>query len=101
MVISHKNAKKEVGYCGSKSDIFGLTVTSGDKWSKVSVKEQRVYGNWRAVFSPRLRCILPDFEINRYIKIPSKQIIKRATQLYSTAPSGASRLGVAESILSP
>lgn len=93
MVTSHKNPEKEVGNRGSKSDIIGLTATSlhtlsplGGNWSKGSVKEQRVYDNWRAVFSPRLRCILPGFERNRIIKIPSKQIIQ--TQLYSTASKG-------------
>lgn len=71
MVISQKNPEKEVGNRGSKSDML-------------SVKEQRVYDNWPAVFSPGLRCILPGFERNRIIKIPSKQIIQ--TQLFSTAP---------------
>ena len=69
MVISQKNPEKEVGNRGSKSDML-------------SVKEQRVYGNWRAVFSPSLRCTLLGFERNLRIKIPSKQIIQ--SQLFST-----------------
>ena len=69
MVISHKNPEREVGNRGSKSDML-------------SVKEQRVYGNWHAVFSPSLRCTLRGFERNLRIKIPSKQIIQ--SQLFST-----------------
>ena len=68
-VINKENPEKEVGYRGSKSDIL-------------SVKEQRVYGSWRAVFSPRLRCTLTGIERNSILKIPSKQILK--SQLFST-----------------
>ena len=68
-VISQKNLEKEVGNRGFKSDIL-------------SEKEQRVYGNLPAVFSPGLRCTLRGFERNLIIKIPSKQIIQ--SQLFST-----------------
>lgn len=69
MVISQKNPEREVGNRGSKSDML-------------SVKQQRVYGIWHAVFSPSLRCTLRGFEINLRIKIPSKQIIH--SQLFLT-----------------
>ena len=69
MVIILKNPEREVGNRGSKSDML-------------SVKEQRVYGNWPAVFSPSLRCTLRGFERNLQIKIPSKQIIQ--SKLFST-----------------
>lgn len=69
MVISQKNPEREVGNRGSKSEML-------------SEKEQRVYGNWHAVFSPSLRCTLRGFERNLRIKIPSKQIIQ--SQLFST-----------------
>jgi hypothetical protein len=62
-VISQKNLEKEVGNRGSKSDML-------------SGKEQRVYVNLPAVFSPGLRCTLRGFERNLIIKIPSKQIIR-------------------------
>jgi hypothetical protein len=47
---------------------FGLSLSD-----RIFVKEQRVYGSWRGL--SRLRCILPDFERNWIIKVPSKQII--------------------------
>lgn len=109
-VISHKNPKKEAGYRGSKSDILGSwrpRACARCFARKKSVKEQRVYDNWRV--SPRLRCILPDFDRNRGIKNPSKQIIQ--TQLFSTATTKSRARGVGwnsalahfipESILSP
>lgn len=55
----------------------------GSKSGMLSVKEQRVYGNWPAVLTPGLRCILRGFERNLIIKIPSKQIIQ--SQLFSTS----------------
>ena len=60
-VISQKIIERLMGNRGSKSDML-------------SVKEQRVYGNWHAVFSPCLRCTLTGFERNPLIKIPYKQI---------------------------
>lgn len=69
MVISQKNPEREVGNRGSKSGML-------------SEKEQRVYGNWHAVFSPCLRCTLRGFERNLRIRVPSKQIIQ--SQLFST-----------------
>lgn len=80
MVISQKNPEREVGNRGSKSDML-------------SVKEQRVYGNWHAVFSSSLRCTLRGFERNLRIKIPSKQIIQ--SQLFSTLNTTTKALGSA------
>lgn len=69
----------------------------GSKSVKLSVKEQRVYGNWPAVFTPGLRCILRGFERNLIIKIPSKHIIQ--SQLFSTlnTTTKTSRLAIAQS----
>ena len=67
-VISQKIIERLIGNRGSKSDML-------------SVKEQRVYGNWHAVFSPSLRCTLTGFERNSLIKIPSKQILQ--SQLFT------------------
>ena len=72
MVISLKASEKNVGYRGSKS-ITSLNVPQAIN-KPVVVKEQRVYGSWRGVNLPRLRCTLTGFERNYQVKILSNQI---------------------------
>ena len=67
MVTSLEASERNVDYRGSKSD-------------NLSVKEQRVYGSWCGVNSPRLRCTLTGFERNLEIKNLSKQIISKFKQ---------------------
>jgi len=64
MVISLKASEKNVGYRGSKSVIC----------KNIAVKEQRVYGSWRGMNLPHLRCTLTGFERNYQIKNLSNQI---------------------------
>jgi hypothetical protein len=71
MVTSQKIKETEMGYRGSKSDLFSK-----------SVKEQRVYGSWCGKLLNNnsnlfhLRCTLTDFERNYQVKILSTKIVK-------------------------
>ena len=65
MVTSQKIDENQMGNRGSKSDILINTM---------SVKEQRVYGNY-CIKNMQLRCTLMGHESGYPIKIPSKQLI--------------------------
>ena len=68
MVTSHKMSENEMGYRGSKSEVWNPSP------NKISVKEQRVDGSWFLANKARsLRCTLMGGESRYQIKIPSKQ----------------------------
>ena len=76
MVTSHKIDENQMGDRGSKSEIFS------PQPNKISVKEQRVDGNYFGTY-PKLRCTLMGCENSYQIKIPSNQFFKNK-KLFST-----------------
>jgi hypothetical protein len=66
MVTTQKMIEKEMGYRGSKSDLYNSNKNK-------SVKEQRVDGSWFG-YNPKLRCTLLGGESRYRIRIPSKQL---------------------------
>ena len=84
IVISQWMMETEMGYRGSKSNVF--------TWiSSVFVKEQRVDGSWCIEPGPKnkklmhLRCTLMGFERSYQIRILSKVLHKKEIRFYSTS----------------
>nr|YP_010170370.1 LAGLIDADG homing endonuclease [Phanerochaete carnosa]QRZ60352.1 LAGLIDADG homing endonuclease [Phanerochaete carnosa] len=76
MVISYLMNESEMGYRGSKSEIYTQSP------NQISVKEQRVDGSCFGI-SPKLRCILMGFERNYQINNPSNQFKKYFSTVHS------------------
>jgi len=76
MVTSYSMTENEMGYRGSKSDIF----------NNLSVKEQRVDGSWLTSNNKKvsLRCTLMGGESRYQVKILSNQINKIIYRSYSS-----------------
>jgi hypothetical protein len=66
MVTTQKMIEKEMGYRGSKSDLYNSNKNK-------SVKEQRVDGSCFG-YNPKLRCTLLGGDSRYRIRIPSKQL---------------------------